>query len=340
MKKERYNSIDCWKFILTILVVSVHTGLFMYCTNHVVYKLYYSFERYIVPFFFLTSGFLLGSKMQYPFYTKDSLDRLKKFTEKMIYLYLVWSAVYLPLAIYDYCCEKVSWKRGLWLYIKGLLFQGEHYNSWILWYLLSAIYATIGLYVLLKLRAKEHVVILLASMIMVISIFFDYIINTGEQLPVCLLVLKKLVSMSIRNGRILRGLFYVPVGIYLSNKRINKYLGLVVFLCGYIINLGIRDNFVILGDMISVLADIGLFVFIIQIPLKDHIIYKYLRKMSTTTYFIHMYVWSIYCLLLYGDMVFGVKSFFYTLIISYIISIIYIFVERMWKRYKATKIVS
>ena len=153
MNTGKYNAIDLWKFIMALFVVALHVKPLEGCTITVVNKLYDCFAAMAVPFFFLAAGFLLAKKLQYPFRFEDSNRTIKRYIKSILTLYLIWSVVYLPLAVFHYVDEKRGPLKSALAYIRGLVLVGEHYNSWQLWYLLSTVYAL--LFVMLLLKNKQ-----------------------------------------------------------------------------------------------------------------------------------------------------------------------------------------
>lgn len=135
---KRYNAIDLFKFIFSIAVVAIHTDPLLGFEEHIIYKIYQSFIYLAVPFFFVSSGFLM---YQASGAGKDQclLGQIKKY----INIYLIWSVIYLPLAIYHYIDTGMDFTSAVIDYFIGLCFIGEHFNSYILWYILSMIFALV-----------------------------------------------------------------------------------------------------------------------------------------------------------------------------------------------------
>ena len=75
---------------------------------------------------------------------------------------------------------------------------------------------------------------------------------------------------------------------------------LILFIfIGIIFNLfGLRNWFMI-SDFITVLTSVGIFSLLLNIHLKENDIYIKLRNISMTIYFMHMWVYSLYCMFVY-----------------------------------------
>ena len=138
--RQQNNGIDLFKFIMAVVVVAIHTHPFENCTNSDFLKIYELMVNMAVPFFFLASGYFLGMKMNWSFAENlDDTNRIIKQLKKIIQMYLIWTVLYLPLAIYHFISLKTIPIKAVLIYIRGFLFIGEQYNSWPL-YCLSYIY--------------------------------------------------------------------------------------------------------------------------------------------------------------------------------------------------------
>ena len=84
--KTEYNSIDLFKFIMALCVVAIHTNPMANCSNVFLNRVYENTVNCAVPFFFLSSGYLLAKRLDWPY---DQVDRLsQKGTSSIIYVYI------------------------------------------------------------------------------------------------------------------------------------------------------------------------------------------------------------------------------------------------------------
>ena len=83
-----------------------------------------------------------------------------------------------------------------------------------------------------------------------------------------------------------------------------------------------------ISEFILIITAVGLFGTVANIELKDSIVYPVLRSMSTSIYFIHMYIWTIYYKIVYGKKTFGWDSFLVTSIIAVVSSYIYFVISK------------
>ena len=153
-QKSNSLTIDICKFLGAYMVVAIHTTPWNLFGTGAFNTVYLNFIYCAVPCFFMASGYLLAGRMEWPLTAKDNLPKVAHAFFKMLKLYLLWSLAYLPLAIFDYRRSGLGVREAAIRYIKGLVFSGEHYGSWMLWYMISAIYALGIIYLLLKIKVN------------------------------------------------------------------------------------------------------------------------------------------------------------------------------------------
>jgi hypothetical protein len=150
LSKQNYNSIDLFKLFFAFAVVSIHTRPLVYCSVDWITRLNEIIVTLAVPFFYIVSGFLLGKKISSG--NEYNSEPIKKLLFRFLKLYCAWTFVYLPLSIIHYFREGTSLLSAIKLFIVGFVFVGEQYNAWILWYLLSAVYALIVIIIINRTR--------------------------------------------------------------------------------------------------------------------------------------------------------------------------------------------
>ncbi|MCR5547206.1 MAG: acyltransferase [Bacteroidales bacterium] len=129
------------KFIMAFIVVAMRTTV-----GNPLY-----IKDLAVPFFFLASGFFLFKKLDLCRPEEESACQ-KKWLSRIARLYLLWTAIYLPFTVYGFINGGNSFVHSLALFFRNLLFVGENYLSWPLWYLLGMIWAGCMIFLLRKLR--------------------------------------------------------------------------------------------------------------------------------------------------------------------------------------------
>jgi len=320
--KQHYNSIDLFKLLMAFCVVAIHTEPLYQCTNETVVRVYKLFVDMAVPFFFLVSGFLLSSKMHDTLDTNLDLSKVLFQLKKIIKMYIIWTIIYLPLAVYGYIKDNTPFIKAVLQYFRRFLFVGEQYNSWQLWYLLSTIYTLLVVYLVLKKVRSYKSLLLISLMASVISLVVAFVFNNEDSTILLVAILHKITRYTIGQGRIITGLIYIPIGMVLYKRKIKLYLNYIMLICGFIANYLVNNN--IISFFLLIITCVGLFGVVEKIDLKNNPIYIRLRNMSTIIYLIHMYVWTFYYIILYGEKTFGMYSFIITTIICTAISILYV----------------
>lgn len=128
---QEYNAIDLAKFICAILVVSVHVAPFGLTDNETLQLLNYGIQQWLasiaVPFFFISSGFLLYRKSSL---NNFSLDRTKLYVVNLIKLYVIWTIIYFPFRIKSILKDERGIIYGVLTYCRDIIFAGSYVQLW------------------------------------------------------------------------------------------------------------------------------------------------------------------------------------------------------------------
>ncbi len=332
MKKDTFQSLDICKLLMSFCVVAIHTRPLDLCTEPIVNEIYNSLVAMAVPFFFLCSGFLLAQKFEPSISAPGNTAIIKRYLLKMIKMYVVWNVVYLPMAIYHLISSGNSLLLSVLRYIRGFVFVGEQYNSWHLWYLLSTIYALMFLLILLRLKQSPGNIMAISCFVFLLSIGMNCLSAYDGNTNSLIAFLKKMLEVSVASGRIFTGMFYLPIGIMLSRKRPGLNVSWSMLIGGYILNVFVRND--TLNTVLAAISTIGLFCVLLSFTIPHAKIYPFIRKMSTVIYFIHMYVWSIFYMLVYGKKTYGWYCFLMTSFISLVIAAVSVAVINRHKEKK------
>lgn len=130
------KGIDLLKFVFSLVVVWIHTGVGDLG----------GLTLWAVPFFFLVSGFFLFGKVFNEPNNHNKEVVIISWLRKNLRLYLIWSLIFLPYAIYGYYQDQTPFLKATAIYFRDLLFVGEHYLSWPLWYLLGLLWSGLIVY--------------------------------------------------------------------------------------------------------------------------------------------------------------------------------------------------
>lgn len=185
---------------------------------------YYDISNYAVPFFYACTGyFLIANQPEQELHTK-LLFRCKK----VMKLYLVWSAVYLPMTICGWWIEGGGLKYWIRC-LRNYLSIGENFYSWTLWYLNGLIFALFLIdFLLKKLSIRQiceiGVVLYLAGIVLTL-------LNThSEGLPAIIARIIHLyfsLFMTTRNG-LFQSLAFVSIGMLAAQMDCAKELKISV----------------------------------------------------------------------------------------------------------------
>ena len=140
IEKKNYYGIDLLKFIMAVCVVAIHTQPLYSVQSIVVQRLFDTITSLAVPYFFSVSGFLLFSKIDADISCRKNMEVCKRYLSRVLSLYVIWNIIYLPITIFGFKENNMSFARYVLDCIRGFLFIGQQFYSWQLWYLLSVIF--------------------------------------------------------------------------------------------------------------------------------------------------------------------------------------------------------
>lgn len=218
IRLERFYSIDALKCISIFIVVYFHTVTFNAVENINTSIWFLAFPRFIIPYFFIVSGFLFGEKI------KNSLkkvDYFKAYTLSLIKLFGGWYIFYL---IYEFVIGVVftiirgnSLKAQFVNFIKSLpnfsvLYYGSGDTAYHLWFLTALIWSIVILFIFIKFKKQSF--LLLISFILNLLGLFGQSYSGIFHLPLD------------TTDALFFGLFYVTAGWYISShyEKIKKII--------------------------------------------------------------------------------------------------------------------
>lgn len=313
-KDAKYNGIDLFKIFMAVCVIAIHVVPYMYIENPFGVQVWESIIFCSVPFFFLVSGFFLGRKLWAENDAGKRTAIVKAYLWRILKLYLIWTAVYFPLAVSEYVRCHYSVGTSIFYYIRGLLFVGEHYNSWILWYLLSTIYMLLLLLLLIKLNVKTDTMVIGGAVLWIVSLFTQYVYEF-ELFNPQYQGLIKVLGLTFVTGKVFEGFLYFPLGLSLARKKPSMKLGIVLMILGFLVALTGKFS-----DIPIAVCSVGLFNIAASLKLKDGRLYPMLRGMSTVTYFTHMLVYTLVYMIMARTKIYGMKVFVITSIVTLLLS--------------------
>lgn len=321
---EKY-SLDLCKFIMAFAVIAIHTDPLVDCSNAAMSRIGYLLLSMAVPFFFLTSGYLLACKLQYPLSNPDNLTKIRRYIIKILRMYLIWTLLYFPMALWHFVATGKTLLRAIQLYIQGFFFVGQQYNSWPLWYLLSTIYTLTLLLLLLKYKAPPTMFLLVSGIAAVISFSIDALLASPDHFPPAMQALLPLIHHTVQHGRIFTGGIYLPLGMLLANRKPPVFLNRLLLPIGLIASFLIRAS--VINACLLIVISVSFFGMVEHASLKKHRLYLFMRQSSMILYLTHMYVWSIYYKLLYKHKDHGIDDFLITAVLTFTLATLYILLK-------------
>ena len=291
--KINYPDLDVAKLLMAFLVVEIHTRPLM--GSPLAERIIEGIDVVAVPFFFMASAFLCFRGLNEASFAEKELPgaaRVRKTIDKLLRLYLTWTALFLPVTVFGSIIHGDSLVHALAVFVRGTLFIGENYYAWPLWYLLASVVGFTLVYICLRggVRSKHIVALSFALLLVGCGITF---VQSWKDAPAALSFPVKVygtVFGSARNG-IFEGFFYVAVGAVLGMgyREVEKIpvwteVALVVF--------GLAGTTFVNNDVhlpFCAAAGIGLFLLSVRrcgTDLKPHVV---ARNASTVIYLVHMY---------------------------------------------------
>ncbi len=329
----RYNAIDLIKFFMALCVVAIHTQPLCTVSNPYILEIESAIVRMAVPFFFTASGFLLAAKMKEPYDSDTTQTILKKYIFRILKLYLIWTLIYLPWTIYTYILYGTPLKEAILDFLRGFFLLGEHSITWMMWYLLSTIYAVILIRFLLKRKMPLKYIVWIGFGILLAGLCIDKLMSMEEPLPGLLVFAQKVIAHTISYGRLFPSVFYISLGLLLRSRPLSIRTNWALFLVGFAGNCILRGNTI--SNLLLIPSVTGLFGLVASWNLKDLPVYPFLRKSSTVIYLLHMYIFTIYNKVTRNVDVFGMDCFLVSVLGCMIAATLYLATRSLLKRIRS-----
>ena len=111
IEKKNYYGIDLLKFIMAVCVVAIHTQPLYSVQSIVVQRSFDTITSLAVPYFFSVSGFLLFSKIDADISCRRNMEVCKRYLSRVLSLYVIWNIIYLPITIFGFKENNMSFAR-------------------------------------------------------------------------------------------------------------------------------------------------------------------------------------------------------------------------------------
>lgn len=297
MEKRNYGIIDVAKFISALFVIAIHCAPF-YEINETWNFIYVQiFARLAVPFFFMASGWLFFQKINVKNGAREetNLQALKHYWRRILKLYLLWSAVYLPLLI-------ISWIKGGFDFstcirlLRDFLFNGTYYHLWFL----PALLLGIVIVYLLVTTWKKRTALWVCFILYLIGMLSNVYGGVLADIPLIgsLLQLYESVFVTARNGIFFAPL-YLILGFYAQDFMNQKYrkpagIAFVISFCALCSEAFLYRSLHMMNDLTCMYLCLAptvffLFIFLLQFQFCGNPLTLCLRKLSLLIYVSHIY---------------------------------------------------
>lgn len=136
--KEQYDTIDCMKFICSVLIVILHTNPLPKYESVVL-----PITHIAVPFFFIVGAFFVWKKLRIA-HTRDAKNTIiKKYIIGILKLYFTWFLITLPVTLYT----RQFFAKGLLYGIAYFCREFFLHSTWrSSWYLMATVIGTLLTY--------------------------------------------------------------------------------------------------------------------------------------------------------------------------------------------------
>ncbi len=287
--RRQYDALDLMKFIVSIMIVAMHSKALSGAGSAAQFWLCQIPARIGVPFFFITSSFLLFSKHPEPNRCLDKKS-FQHFVKRILSLYGFWFCVNLPWIFYVRIYEKGLSLQTVESFIKQALFSSTFKGSW---YLMSTVFSACFIYWLGKKLSTSK---LLALSFLVYAFCISTSAYSGL-LNAEFLQTVKTVFVFPPNS-ILAGVFYFTLGKWIAEHqdalfRISRKWDLgLIFLFSIIayVEIYLLKSANVLGETDCFVSLIPLSIFLFLFLCTSHVRIPRcatLRKASTVIYCLH-----------------------------------------------------
>lgn len=282
MGKIMYNGIDLMKFIMAIVIVSIHAQLYT-----VLGQWYLVFQDHAVPLFFVFSSFFFFKKIRHAESWNEQWKSLMHFEKRINLLYLFWIIALMPAILYWWHSEYLHLPLVdlLLQFVKEYFFGSQFGAAWFLGSLIVAtpiILCSASKLTKFKKSERGEVILLL------ITLFIYIYLNECEECS-----LYRLYEATFRSPRLSFpiALWWLTLGYFFSNKKVEpflKWLGTKKSILLWSIFFVIGCIFPTIRYLTVTIGVVALFAFSINLRLNDNpAIYRRLRIYSIHIFVMH-----------------------------------------------------
>lgn len=279
---KQYIGLDIVKFLMAMIVVSIHTNLF--CESQKLKSYLLPWQKIAVPVFFIISSFLFFKKINS---MKNGNDLLRKYIIRLIIFSLIWFIITLPINLFFHYYPSIN----LPSIIKYIFFSGLFPGSWFI----SAL--AIGI-VLSYMTFRMKIGYIAFGISIVCCLVCEY----NEYLPYCLQNYYNVINRFVwdLNATFLPTHIYVFIGAFLAKYTIeNKYSRINAPILVLFLGVAYACQFRLGGVLSSIFMAIIVFMIGHNYNRKTNLFNKKLRQVSIVVYIVHFTFNRLYCYVLY-----------------------------------------
>lgn len=337
-EKVNYNGIDVIKLFMAICVVAIHLTPFAMFGNNVNFLFDNVMTRAAVPFFFCSSGFFLKRKLDKTANDRDDKMVVANFAKRILWLYLLWTIIYLPCIIFWFRAENET----LLSLLQKCIFDGSYLH---LWYLPAVIVAgMIAAFMVKKIGTTKSLIVAIILYVIGLQDTSYYGLISAEWWRDIIQQYDK-IFITTRNG-VFFGLIFVLLGFlaYEKKEKLSRSIMLLIFsIIGLIAEMYVLRNCGIARSYEGILFTVPVTYFLLQIAkeikLQDKVVYRNIRIMGVIIYLSHCWIDFTYSVLCYNILhrtFNSIVRFGYTLILTLLLSMVIIKLQN-YKKFRWLK---
>lgn len=294
--KKQYNGLDAVKFVLSILVAMRHLiQVFFTAESRAHLWIGAWLSNLAVPTFFIISGFFLFQKIETGKPDFPYTAVIKRYSIKVLRMYLLWSVLYLPVDWYNWSHSEAGVREGVCSYLHAFFFSSTTVQ---LWYLPALFVSCLLVWFGYTRGMKIRHLLLAGGGLYVIGVIGDnWYLN--EMLPHYMyekLMIYNRYFLTMRNG-LFYGVFYVSAGLWFAKHPVRedrRRLSLWVSAAGAVFFIGIMYQEALHFHSTNMLFSAApavacLFRAAASVHWKNRKLYPRLRMMSEWIYLTHFY---------------------------------------------------
>lgn len=228
---KQYYLIDVFKFLFCLCVVAIHTSLLRNCSDDTSFWVTQLLFRLAVPFFFIASGFMLGSKIT-PVDADLPLCRniIKKYCVRQLKLLVFFEIIILFL---NGIRDLIAGKNFLLIFFKSsreIIF----YPRGALWFLQACIIGSLIYYLFVRFK-KQKLIFPVGISLYIFALSCNSYNFLFDEIPFISNFLDQYLyyCISARNG-VFVGFLYIALGIYCYKLKIAKFSLMKKNVCGWL----------------------------------------------------------------------------------------------------------